>query len=55
MLILAGETGLDSFGEEFEEGIDISIPRPIDRGGPEDEEGNFMGMGQSKFSPIRLL
>jgi hypothetical protein len=51
MLILAGEAGLDSFGEEFEESIDIPIPRPINRRRPEDEERNFMGMGKSKFLP----
>jgi hypothetical protein len=41
MLILAGEAGFDSFGEEFEEKIDISFPGSVDRRRPKDDEGNF--------------
>ncbi len=51
MLILIGKAGLDPFGKEFEEGIDISIPWSIDCRRPEYEERDFMFMGQSKFFP----
>jgi hypothetical protein len=42
MLILAGKTGLDPFREKSEEGIDISVPWPIDGTRTEDEERKFL-------------
>ncbi len=51
VLNAAGNRGLDPVGEALKKSQKGFIPGPIDRGGPEDQERQFVGLGQGQFLP----